>query len=220
MTMPFIQNLITDLSQETFDSDDVYNEYAPDNPYNEIRRNNLNRYLNEMLERKPQFMLVMEAPGYRGCRLTGVPVTSRKILIEGIESLEMFGAERGYQLTEDEGFENVYGEQSATIVWKTLAEIGTIPLIWNTFPFHPRKNSQQRTNRKPRVPETKLGLSYLQRVIDFFKPQVIIAAGNVAHDTMTSAGIDCFKVRHPAQGGKNDFVAGMKEIFSSKTPNN
>lgn len=215
MTDPeqFIDNLITRLSQETFEGDDVYNEYTPGNPYNAIRRNNLKLYLNEMLKRKPHYMLVMEAPGYRGCRLTGVPVTSRKISIEGISNLEMFGAERGYQLTEDAGFENVYGEQSATIVWNTLSEIGIVPLIWNTFPFHPRKGDAQRSNRKPRVPETKIGLNYLQAVIECFKPELIVAAGNVAYKTMTSAGIDCHKVRHPAQGGKNDFVAGIKAKF-------
>lgn len=213
----FIETLIHDLSQETFEGDDVYNEYAPDNPYNATRRDNLRLYLQEMLIRKPEYMLIMEAPGYRGCRLTGVPVTSRKILIEGLSGLEMFGKERGYHLTEDEGFENVYGEQSATIVWNTLLDIGVVPFIWNTFPFHPRKGDNQRTNRKPRVPETELGAIYLHRVIDFFKPGIIIAAGNVAHNTLTKNAIDCHKVRHPAQGGKNDFVAGINNIIRAKS---
>ena len=208
----FIETLIHDLSQEAFAGDDVYNEYAPDNPFNAIRRDNLRFYLEEMLRRQPDFMLVMEAPGYRGCRLTGVPVTSRKILSEGMIDLQMFGEERGYHLTEDAGFENVYGEQSATIVWNTLSDLGLVPLIWNSFPFHPRKGDNQRTNRKPRAAESRLGAIYLKRVIDFFQPATIIAAGNVAYKTLSDNGIDCQKVRHPAQGGKNDFVAGMKAI--------
>ncbi len=213
--MQFIETLIQDLSQEIFDGDDVYNEYAPDNPLNAIRRENLSLYLQEMMVRQPDFMLVMEAPGYRGCRLTGVPVTSRKILSEGMTDLQMFGQEKGYRLTEEPGFENVYGEQSATIVWNTLSDLGVVPLIWNSFPFHPRKGDNQRTNRKPRAAESQTGAIYLKRVIDFFKPATIIAAGNVAHKTLTDSGIDCQKVRHPAQGGKNDFVAGMTAIIKS-----
>jgi hypothetical protein len=33
--------------------------------------------------------------------------------------------------------------------------------------------------------------------------------GNVAYDTLRAMGLECSKVRHPAQGGKNDFVAGL-----------
>lgn len=213
----FFEKLIYDLSQENFEGDDVYNQYAPDNADNAIRRENFRLYLQEMYKRQPRFMLLMEAPGYRGCRLTGIPVTSRKVVIEGLPELEMFGKERGYQLTDDEGFENVYGEQSATIVWNTLSEIGIVPLIWNSFPFHPRKVGNQRTNRKPRVAETRIGAIYLRRVIDFFKPSVIIAVGNVAHKTLIENEIGCQKVRHPAQGGKNDFVAGINMIIREKS---
>lgn len=211
--MTFIDGIIERLSQEKFDRTDVYNQYAPDNENNAIRRENFKRYLNLMLAQKPKHLMVMEAPGYRGCRLTGIPVTSYKIMLEGLDNLEIFGEEKGYQASHDEGFENIYGEQSATIVWSTLDDLQITPLIWNTFPFHPCKPEQARTNRKPRVAETKLGLSYLQAVIAFFKPEVIIAVGNVAYDTMTKGSIHCHKVRHPAQGGKNDFVAGLHELL-------
>lgn len=209
----FIDNFINDLAAETF-ADDVYNEYAPNDPNNLIRQANFRLYLAEMEKRKLKYLMVMEAPGYRGCRLTGVPVTSRKILLEGVSELDIFGTDRGYQATDDEGFENVQGEQSATIVWGTLANLGIVPLIWNTFPFHPRKIGQQRTNRRPRKPEMKLGAHYLQRIIEHFQPKIIIAVGNVAHETLTSMKITSHKVRHPAQGGKNDFVAGLESLFS------
>jgi len=210
----FIDNFIKQLAAETF-GDDVYNEYAPNNPNNLIRQANFRRYLQAMEKRSPKQMMVMEAPGYRGCRLTGVPVTSRKILLEGVPELDMFGTDKGYQATDDVGFENVYGEQSATIVWGTLLEIGHVPLIWNTFPFHPRKAGEQRSNRKPRKSETTIGIKYLEQIIAHFQPKTIIAIGNVAHETLSSMGIDCQKVRHPAQGGKNDFVAGLTEILKT-----
>lgn len=174
----------------------------------------MRRYLVQMARRRPTLLLVMEAPGYRGCRLTGVPVTSRKVLLEGVPELDMFGTQQGYQNSADSGFEDIYGEQSATIVWETLAQLKRLPLIWNTFPFHPHKPDEPRTNRKPRKAERDMGADFLRYIIRSYKPEVIIAAGNVANDTMTGMGVNCVKVRHPAQGGKRDFVAGMTKLLS------
>ena len=190
-----------------------YNEYAYGDDNNAIRRANLLRYLGRMAELHPPTLLVMEAPGYRGCRLTGVPVTSRKILLEGVPGLDIFGADRGYENTTDAGFERIYGEQSATIVWGTLGEIGRPVFIWNAFPFHPHQPGNPLSNRRPRKPETLLGAAFLRDVIEKYSFERIIAGGNVAHETLTALGIDIQKVRHPAQGGKNDFVAGLKAIL-------
>ncbi|MCA9895516.1 MAG: uracil-DNA glycosylase, partial [Anaerolineae bacterium] len=180
-----------------------------------IRRENFRLYLRHMQARRPKTMLVMEAPGYRGCRLTGVPVTSRKVLLEGVPELDFFGEEKGYHLTHDPEFENVYGEQSATIVWGTLAQLGHLPLIWNTFPFHPHKAGKPLTNRPPRAPEKALGAHFLEAMLTLFQPKQVIAIGNVAHDTLSKIGLECAKVRHPAQGGKNDFVAGLTELLGN-----
>ena len=194
--------------------DDAYNEYADVSTENALRRANLRRYLLHMAEIQPQTLLVMEAPGYRGCRLTGVPVTSRKLLLEGVPELALFGAAQGYQNPQDAGFERIYGEQSATIVWGTLAGLNSIPLIWNTYPFHPHKAEQPLTNRKPRKPELQMGADFLRQMLALFAPQQVIAVGNVAYDTLTRLEISTNKVRHPAQGGKNDFVAGLTALLS------
>ncbi|MCA9889132.1 MAG: uracil-DNA glycosylase [Anaerolineae bacterium] len=196
-------------------AEDAYNEYAAHDPNNAIRRENFRLYLRHMQARQPKTMLVMEAPGYRGCRLTGVPVTSRKVLLEGVPELDFFGEEKGYHLTHDPEFENVYGEQSATIVWGTLAQLGHLPLIWNTFPFHPHKAGKPLTNRPPRAPEKALGAHFLEAMLTLFQPKQVIAIGNVAHDTLSKIGLECAKVRHPAQGGKNDFVAGLTELLGN-----
>ena len=196
-------------------ADDACNEYALDSPNNAIRRENLRLYLQTMVARMPDTLLLMEAPGYRGCRLTGVPVTSRKLLLQGVPELEIFGAERGFRDVDDSGFERVRGEQTATIVWCALAEMGVLPFIWNTFPFHPHKRGQPLTNRRPRAAEVKLGRRFLRNIIAIWGFQRIIAIGNVAHDSLTAAGYDCSKVRHPAQGGKRAFVAGLKDLLSA-----
>ena len=208
-----IDALIRDLSQTRL-SADVFNEYAPGNANNAIRRANLRLYLSAMAARKPRTLLVMEAPGYRGCRLTGVPVTSRKVLLEGLPALQIFGAEAGYRDVADAGFERIYGEQSATIVWSALSQLGALPFIWNTFPFHPHKTGHPLSNRKPRKAETEQGSAFLLRLLAQWRFQQIIAVGNVAYDTLGALGIACSKLRHPAHGGKNDFVAGLSALLS------
>ncbi|MGJ3239409.1 MAG: uracil-DNA glycosylase [Anaerolineae bacterium] len=210
----FTDHFIAHLAQAGLASDDLYNQYAPPDPNNVIRCENLRRYLIAMHTYRPKYLLVMEAPGYRGCRLTGIPVTSRKIMLEGVPELDLFGEAQGYQPTDDPDFVHIYGEQSATIVWETLADLDVAPLIWNTVPFHPHKAGLPCSNRRPRVSETRIGIDYLHEIITFFQPEVIIAVGNVAESTMMSAGINCVKVRHPAQGGKADFVAGLNKLIS------
>ncbi len=211
MTPIDIDTLITTLATAQT-APDAFNEYAGTDANHLIRRENLRRYLNALLQQQPQMMLVMEAPGYRGCRLTGVPVTSRKILLEGIPDLDFFGATQGYQNTDDAGFEAIYGEQSATIVWQTLADLRLIPLIWNTFPFHPHQLGKPLTNRAPRKPEIEQGSQFLQQVIHLYQPKKIIAVGNFAYGALMTLNIPCHKIRHPAQGGKHDFVTGLKVV--------
>lgn len=194
--------------------DDACNEYAPGDPNNARRRENLRRYLCLMAERPPATLLLMEAPGYRGCRLTGVPVTSRKILLQGVPALGIFGVAAGFRDVDDPGFERVYGEQSATIVWGALADLGVSPLIWNTFPFHPHKAGRPLSNRKPRAAEIKLGAAFLRRLLQLWRFEQVIAVGNVAFDALQKEGMNCAKVRHPAHGGKNDFVAGLTALLS------
>ena len=208
-----IDALIRDLADAEL-PENAFNEYAAGDANNAIRRSNLRLYLRAMAARQPVSLLVMEAPGYRGCRLTGVPVTSRKLLLEGVRSLDMFGRKAGFCDVTDAGFERVYGEQSATIVWSTLASLNVTPFIWNTFPFHPHKAGQPLSNRKPLKAEIELGAVFLSRVIELWEFKQVIAVGNVAHESLHKAGMNCEKVRHPAHGGKNDFVAGLTAFFS------
>ena len=49
---------------------------------NQLRRHNLTRYLSAMEQSRPTLLLVGEAPGYRGCRLTGIPFTSSHTLVQ------------------------------------------------------------------------------------------------------------------------------------------
>lgn len=192
---------------------DAYNQYAPGDKNNDLRRHNVRLYFQHILERKPSLLFVAEAPGYRGCRLTGIPLVSRKILVEGIPEFNLFGVGNGYLETHDPGFENIKGEQSATIVWNVLREYGVVPLIWSTFPFHPHQPDKPLTNRAPRRDEITAGKVFLHQIVALADFKQIVAVGNVAEGALQSLGIDCVKVRHPAQGGKNDFVRGIQEVM-------
>ena len=105
------------------------------------------------------------------------------------------------------------GFSATTLAEIGLENLGTLPLIWNTYPFHPHKPGQPLTNRRPRKTEMRLGETFLSAMLDLFPVQRIIAIGNVAHETLSGMGFTCTKVRHPAQGGKNDFVTGLHQIF-------
>lgn len=190
---------------------DAYNQYgAGDNPYNAIRRANLKLYLQDVLEKRSGIVLVAEAPGYRGMRVTGLPMVSRRILREGVPALDMLGEARGYQDIVEPGFESIQAEQTSSILWNLLPELGIVPLVWASFPFHPHQLGKPLTNRKPRTPEVKLGEPFVRELLESFAPKKVIAVGNVGYGLLSAMGIPCVKVRHPAQGGKNDFVAGMR----------
>ncbi|MFO7321630.1 MAG: uracil-DNA glycosylase [Chloroflexota bacterium] len=202
----FIQRLAT-----TPTADDAYNQYgAGDNPYNALRRQNLRRFLYDFYERRPKVALIAEAPGYRGMRLSGLPMVSRRTLVEGIPALDLFGLSRGYVDVPEPGFEHIRSEQSGTIMWGTLAELGVVPLLWGAFPFHPHRPGEALTNRPPRRREVETGLPFVRDLLEMFAPERVLAVGNVAHGALASLGIDAVKIRHPAQGGKNDFVAGLR----------
>ena len=85
-----------------------------DGPDANLRRRRLREYLGSR-EDAP-FLLVGEAPGYRGARISGIPFTSER-QVTGSGS----------------------AEATATIVHRVLAELGieTRVLLWNVVPTHP-----------------------------------------------------------------------------------
>ncbi len=198
-----LNTLLNHLSQRPH-SQDSYNPYLVSEEWGRVRERNLQRYLSTMLERQPTTLMLMEAPGYRGCRVTGIPVTSRKVMLGGILG-------EGYEDTHEVGFEGYYSEQSATIVWETLANLQFTPLIWNTFPYHPHQTGNLHSNRTPRSSEVREGLEVLRLIFEVFQPQQCIAVGNIAARAFTQLDRAYIQVRHPAQGGKNEFVRGMRQ---------
>ena len=158
-----------------------------------------------------RILMVGEAPGYRGCRLTGVPFTSEFILLNGVDRFEIFGRSRGYMKTNE--FIDISTESTATIMWNALERIKRLPLLWNAFPFHPFKNRCLQSNRTPSNDELKIGERYLRGLIQLFDTKAVVAIGNRAESTLINIGINFKRVRHPANGGKTEFTNGIDDIM-------
>lgn len=191
---------------------ELFNQYADTSAYSALRRANLRRYLRDMEARRAEALLLFEAPGYRGCRLTGIPVTSRRVLLEGVPGPGLFGGERGYADVPEPGFERIQGEQSATILWRALADLGVAPLIWNSVPFHPHRAGRPLSNRPPRAAELAQGRDFLQEVLARFRPRILVAVGRTAQGSLAARGLEHRALRHPAHGGSGEFVAGMRAL--------
>lgn len=176
---------------------------------NAIRRQNLCLYLQAMAAARPWLLLVGEAPGYRGCRLTGVPFTSEAIILD--QAIWPFGPEAGFRKTGEHI--DVVREASATMIWSALNGWRPPALLWNAYPFHPHQHESPASNRKPNGRELLLGAALLAHVLELFQPDVVAAVGRSAARTLDHAGLHGYRqLRHPSHGGKAAFVAGLSRI--------
>ncbi len=140
-----------------------------------LLRERLAAYLDSRAE--AELLLVGEAAGYRGARVSGIAFTSER-------QLTGFGP----------------AEASATIVQRTLAELGLAErvLLWNLVPTHP---GTARSNRRPTRAEIRAARPFLERLADRRR---VIPVGRLAQEEL---GGDY--VRHPARGGAAEFRAGL-----------
>jgi uracil-DNA glycosylase len=122
------------------------------NQYREARlAERLDRYLDERAD--ATLLLVGEAAGYRGARVSGIPFTSER------------------QLTGSGP-----AEATATIVHRTLRELGLeeTVLLWNVVPTHPGSES---SNRRPTRAEIEAGLPFAQQLASGRR---VLAVGRIA----------------------------------------
>jgi len=199
----FVEMLAT---KELSNPSDVTNMYDYKCESNAIRRKNLELYLNKMKSAK--VLLVGEAPGYKGCRLTGIPFTSEYRL----KNEPLF--ESNQFLIENE--KNPEKENSATVVWPELQKYSEKPLMWNIFPFHPHDKDNIKSNRKPSNKELIIGTEILIELLSIFEIKKILAIGRLAEKQIKAKiELPCEYIRHPSYGGKNEFIAGLNKHNSN-----
>jgi uracil-DNA glycosylase len=134
----------------------TFNQYSR----SRLRRERLAAYL--ISRQDARFLLVGEAPGYRGARVSGIPFTSER------------------QLTGQGP-----AEATATIVHRVLAELGLEHdvLLWNVVPTHP---GTKWTNRTPTREELRAGLRFLEPLTEGRRA---IAVGRLAGHALGAPAI-------------------------------
>lgn len=186
------------------------NFYSPEVSGSATRRHNLMRYLEQMDLLNPSVLLVGEAPGHRGTRVTGVPFTDHQLLDSGVPELSMLGTTRGYRLPATQC--HPLKEQTSTVVWRQLSAHRFIPLLWAVFPFHPFSERGADSNRKPSPAEIEIGRPFLTRLLDAWEIQHLVALGRVAEHTLKRIGFEPQHIRHPARGGVRQFECGIAAL--------
>ena len=127
---------------------DTFNFYR-DGDGADLRRARLRAYL-ERGAAAP-LLLLGEAAGYRGARVSGIPFTSER------------------QLTGSGP-----AEATATVVQQTLAELELDALCWNVVPTHP---GTETSNRTPTRLEVAASLPFLEELVGGRR---VIAVGRLA----------------------------------------
>jgi uracil-DNA glycosylase len=178
------------------------------NPYcHELQRGNLRAYFEALIQRPCSGdLLVGIAPGHAGCALTGIPFTSEDV-IQNSPHPFVCGLRPHLRIA------GTQSEQTATIIWNYLSECPAVPAFWNIFPFHPHKPGNPDSNRTPTAEEAWFGHEILNSVVEIFAPKRILAIGKLPYNTLLKFKHPRLKgyIRHPAYGGKKDFIAGMRK---------
>jgi len=184
--------------------DDVFNPYRQGH-----LRDNLYQYLTQLKQAgPPPVLLVGEALGFRGGKLTGIPFSSARLLRQSDHPF-LSALAPHLKLTSDDA------ENTARMIWEYLTETGMTPLCWNAFPFHPHPAGQPARNRAPRTGEITEGIAHLQALHHLFQPAQVVGVGRAGTLCAQRAfpQLPVTYVRHPSYGGKQDFIAGMNALL-------
>lgn len=188
-----------------------------------IRRNQFKSYINGRVD-DAKVVLIAEAPGYKGCKFSGIAMTDKRVLLGkkvsapfGQHSIIDIEAQRTSAITPGIS-EFGMGELTSTVLYSFLYENNIDPrtvVTWNAFPFHPHEAGNPMSNRAPKIHEIE-GANHIHReFFSVFSGCRVISIGNYASELMDELGIACERVRHPAFGGAKIFTEFLKKAIKS-----
>lgn len=161
----------------------------------------------------PEYILCGEAPGYLGCRHTGLAFTSESLLLDG--AIPRIPRELRVLTHNSKPLK----EQSSTIVWRVLydLQIAEKTILWNAISMHPHEEGNPDSNRSPRPNELLMGVPAMEVMINRFGNANIIAVGKSAESLLKQMGVSVFGcIRHPANGGATLFREGLAALVERR----
>ena len=171
-----------------------------------IRRANLTSILEAAVSLPVEELWVGLELGHNGGRRTGLAMTDdHNLPAHG----SRFGVGEKLQRATRAG---PVKELTAGVVWEALSAIRCTVFLWNVVPVHPHRPGEPLSNRRHTAAERSRSLPHLEALIDLLKPQKMVAVGRDASSALARHGFPHVHVRHPAFGGKRDFlgqIAGM-----------
>lgn len=187
-----------------------WREYDPANDASResclIRRSNLEAYLDKT--KLASVLIYGEAPGYRGCKFSGIAFTDENLA----DDFPQYGLDFLRRSSRPQ-VHTKWVEQSSRVIWGVIAPVWKDVRLWNIFPIHPCRAGEPLTNRRPTRSEldetAKLALALLAETL----PEKIVAVGSVASEQLTRLGVDHEHVRHPAYGGRRDCERQLRKIL-------
>jgi hypothetical protein len=158
------------------------------------------------LSTEAAFVLIGEAAGYQGCKVSGMAFTSERLILEG--GIPRVDAPSGRLSSRT----RPWSEPSATTVWKTLhaLEISSRTVLWNAYPWHPHKPGILHSNRTPTRTERLAGVPVLKALLELFPGARVFAVGRNAESSLTELGIAATSLRHPSMGGASAFARQLR----------
>jgi uracil-DNA glycosylase len=183
----------------------VFNPWAEHDPATDLSHSASSQRLERLtshLAIDARFVLVGEAAGYQGCKVSGIPFTSERLILESRIPRIRTDAPR---LTSRP---RPWSEPSATTVWNTLHALGIAneTILWNAFPWHPHKPRLLQSNRTPTPAERRAGVAVLSRLLQLVPRAQVFAVGRNAEWSLLQLGRDATPLRHPSMGGARKFA--------------
>lgn len=180
----------------------------------EIRRNNLLSYIAGFVT-VPRILVLGEAPGYDGCRFSGVPFTSEYELLN-----HDFWKNR--PILQSSVRAGGHTERSARVVWELMGPVMERVFMWNVVPHHPWKRSvrprRKFNNRTPTLPERERFTSVLAQLVELLQPLCVLPFGkhalNATREILPQVLTIALQHPSPRHGGEAIFRKQMPDVIA------